>query len=1017
MTDETDEDLFAPRASRMIGRDEYIKAIRAAIADTGGRSHVLYFFGPGGIGKTRLLEELAAIRETWTGAPFRCTGIIDLYHADYHSPGGLRMAIADGLDPDNTYFQHYRALRDEFEGRRQEGASSRELEDLRGQFDTIFQEEYALLAGQQRLVLRFDTLELLQYESDLVQQICQVQDADTAIKTWLVKQICHFPNTVTLFAGRPHARIQDDVQRILSGAGRIFKSIELAAFTQDETQRYLHSMCESRPDLAMLKPEVREQIYQITRGRPIYLALLIDLMLHKKELSHVFPITTGAVRKIDEELIGAQLFERLIGLSDAAGQIIRFLIYARKGLDAGLMCHLDDSLSAEQVEELLAQARGFAIVKVRPDTTQLFLHDEVYDLCDRYFRDDLRYGGEFTSIAEYYRQRLAQAASSEQREDLMIALLYYELQIDVRTGYYSSYALWNEDAIKHYELGLDMRLRNEMLRFVERYTNPKSPFYSRRVASRIDHAAIDRDGAVRWVKRYLVRGDFEKARQVADALRACQEPAFDWEQVDDLLYKADLLHTWGEVLAHVGAPQEQSRALLEQAIKILESDDEREEHQSWRSTRILGRAHNTLGYFYRTRGRYGLAWQEYKRALRYFKQASILDELANTQNNLAFLLALLGRANLAQHHIDQALEIRRRIGHSYPIALSHNTRGLIYVLQNHPEWGVNECEEGLQICEELQEQRGIGLTCNGLGFALRKLGDQWKLGVTTPREAEGYFTQAEAYLGRAARIFSEQVPEPIRLWEAYNELGSLYCDWGWLTRCTIQHPREVALEYYDRSIAYQEQALEVAREHDLQFPDADSCDDLAQVYGDRSFLLASIGEQEQAYQNHDLAEYFLGQAMIMATHLLSEQEQSMAMADSYLDQVVDMVPADFHLASGEGFREAPEPGETYWLALGKVHLQRGVWAFRSIERDRPIDAEREEALREGIRHFTFATAYLQRFWPQSFALDNMLRAFAKHLANADPPPEFTREIAREIVEEYKLNLTPLLETIDNVLGI
>src|SRR6185503_13331920 len=101
------EEPFAPRTSRIIGRHEYVQAIRTAIADRSGRSYVLYFSGVGGVGKTRLLEEVAVLHTTWTGIPFRHTSIIDLYHADYHSPGALRQAIINGLDPGNDYFPLY----------------------------------------------------------------------------------------------------------------------------------------------------------------------------------------------------------------------------------------------------------------------------------------------------------------------------------------------------------------------------------------------------------------------------------------------------------------------------------------------------------------------------------------------------------------------------------------------------------------------------------------------------------------------------------------------------------------------------------------------------------------------------------------------------------------------------------------------------------------------------------------------------------------------------------------------
>ena len=46
---------FALRTDRVVGRSSEVEAIQEALADPTGRTHILYFIGPGGIGKTRLL--------------------------------------------------------------------------------------------------------------------------------------------------------------------------------------------------------------------------------------------------------------------------------------------------------------------------------------------------------------------------------------------------------------------------------------------------------------------------------------------------------------------------------------------------------------------------------------------------------------------------------------------------------------------------------------------------------------------------------------------------------------------------------------------------------------------------------------------------------------------------------------------------------------------------------------------------------------------------------------------------
>jgi len=288
----------------------------------------------------------------------------------------------------------------------------------------------------------------------------------------------------------------------------------------------------------------------------------------------------------------------------------------------------------------------------------------------------------------------------------------------------------------------------------------------------------------------------------------------------------------------------------------------------------------------------------------------------------------------------------------------------------------------------IQHARGIGLACLGLGFVLRKRGHQWTQEVYSHQDAEKFFDEADVQLQRARDIFSRQVTdEPLRLWEAYNELGSLCCDRGWLHWKVFGNNQKAAM-YYDQSIDYQNRALKVAEDHNWKFQVADSLDDLAQVYSDKGFLWANVDA---------------GKACRSA-------------AASSLVRIEGMIPAKFQLVAGEGFHQLARPGEAFLLSLGKVHLQYGIWLFREVEQESLSGNTRLEKLREGIQQFAIATAYFQRYWPESHNLGTNLNAFAKRLQLAEVPPEFARSCVRQVAKKYRVNLDALLDTIDNALG-
>ena len=990
-----------PRSSRIIGREDFLDAIRNAITDKAGQSCVLYFVGPGGIGKTRLLEEVANIQREFKGKPFLWSGIIDLYHEENHSPDTLKEAIVRGVDPKKRHFQKFWKCRELMKEKRRQGIVGPEFEKIRKQLNDQFLEEYKILASQRRLVLCFDTMELIQYESDIVQKICQVEDEDAVVKNWLLNQISLMPNTLTIFAGRPLPKLKKDFERAFKNASIDFVSYPLNGFTEIEVQDYLDEMLKIHPNLVgYFEPAERIWISKLSQGRPIRLALCIDLIQ-----AGGGPLSSPN----GEDDIDLKLIENLLDLSarklaSPYRELIEYLVLARKGLDRDLLSYLT-GWSKKKSSDNLARIANLEIVKRRPGTEQLFLHDEIYDLVDKYFKNT---PPDLGKIARYYSNLLELADpdknqelvfTPDKRQELSAKFLYYEFQINANIGYHRYYARQDEDAILGHEIGFDMRLRDEGLRFMYRYANESSPFHDPRVSDVVDRKAIDRDCAVRWIKRYIARGEYKKACQVAERVRYSKATDFNWESVSDPLYKAGLLTAWAEAMIYAGSPENETKRNLEDAIDLLNDVQGFDENQDWWKTRILGSAYNLFGYLHRTQGRNISALKNYSRALSFFSTPGLQEEKANVLNNLAFTNALLGRYVKARDKVNEAIEIRERLGKKYPLALSYNTRGRIHVLGDHPDWGEQDCRRALRIFEELNDPRGRGLAQVGLGLTLRKRGDQWKLGVYSHKEAEFFFKEADLHFKQAIGIFSNEVFEPVQLWEAYNELGSLYCDWGWLMR--NQKEKDSAkigikvLEQYKNSINYQEKALKITKTHNLSSRIADSLDDLAQVYADRSFLLRDMGR-------------------------LKEAHKSISIASSYLDEVNNVVPEEYLLQQGIGFSHSadPESGEVYWLALGKMNLQRGIWLFEMLRREQNSGQisieEREDRIRDGIFHFALATAFFQQYWPESHAFLEGLNVCAKHLQRIGVAADLANLQVDVVAARYCVILDPLLKVIEDI---
>ncbi|MBK8988166.1 MAG: ATP-binding protein [Chloroflexi bacterium] len=317
----TENPLLSPKTPKIVGRKSEISAIKQAINDKGSQ-RILYFVAGGGMGKTRLLEEVERIQK-----PVLIPPIIDLYHQSNHSPSGLRQAIVKGLG--NKKFLNYNQKRLEFEEKREFGKGGAALEEMRAELDKAFIQEYNQISNHQRIILRFDTLELLQYEHDSVQTTCLVDDVNTVIKNWLLEVIPQLKNSVTIFAGRPrpivehHAiednqprSVEEEFQIIFSKSDCHFEPFVLPSLDEKECKEFIQLMCQQYPE--QLNPifysDNPPDIYPVSEGKPIRLAILVDLFRYEQPVNIRLP-----KEDIDKELV-----ERLMGLPMPIGPAVRF---------------------------------------------------------------------------------------------------------------------------------------------------------------------------------------------------------------------------------------------------------------------------------------------------------------------------------------------------------------------------------------------------------------------------------------------------------------------------------------------------------------------------------------------------------------------------------------------------------------------------------------------------------------------------------------------------------------------
>ena len=301
----------------------------------------------------------------------------------------MQQLLADGLDQQAARFVAYRAKSADIERRRAGGVGIPPEE--RAALTEVFLQDYQDLASQQRLALRFDTTELIPRESARVQEACGLETSYLEIRDWLLQVLPSLPNTVVLLAGRPPAPLREELRALAEQSGACsFQDFELGGLSPTACAAYLAELQEQEPRLLDIPEEVWALAWQYSEGHPIRLSLVIDLILNGRDIADLFPphdeasaASAGNLPVVD---IDRYLIEQLLDVPEPDRSLLIYLALARKGLDAGLVHTLEPEWPLEECQARLEALRRFTFVKGHTGTAQLFIHDELYALFDRYLR-------------------------------------------------------------------------------------------------------------------------------------------------------------------------------------------------------------------------------------------------------------------------------------------------------------------------------------------------------------------------------------------------------------------------------------------------------------------------------------------------------------------------------------------------------------------------------------------------------------------------------------------------------
>jgi hypothetical protein len=501
----------------LINREPLLERIHEAIVDRSGQTWVFFIAGPGGIGKTRLIQEvLQRCRKDATGKTgpwylpevFAAREPVDLYHAYLHSEEGLARAIRAVIDPGPGYFEEYQIERDRLQRDKQDmSLLTRELYRRRRELVRIFLDDYDTAAREFRLVLALDTAEVIVDEPDPLRQTMVPTQTWVGVQHWLVEQfVPRIDNTVLLIAGRPEAvRLGDELSRVPNIR---FERVELEPFREEDTLTYFEAIIEAAREadeaevaarIEAVPEETRQVIHHYTGGRPILLALMIDYLAVADQLLPTVQVTLAEARRktADKESlqrVREELEADLVRVFHETGrdtdETLRLLAWSPKGMDAELLASVSamgepvTQANIDRAEKALERVRWpLSFVKIRPVDRRAFLHDEMYELLNRHVLSratEERRAKIGQAILAYYRQRVAKLRRKIEQTDLsgedltdayvdlysaQVEEVYYHLRADPVTGF-QTYYRYAEEAFWSDTPELDQELHTELRRYL-----------------------------------------------------------------------------------------------------------------------------------------------------------------------------------------------------------------------------------------------------------------------------------------------------------------------------------------------------------------------------------------------------------------------------------------------------------------------------------------------------------------------------------------------------------------------
>jgi tetratricopeptide (TPR) repeat protein len=816
----------------LVGRDDELARLEAALERVrAGRTSIVTMLGPGGIGKTRLIQDFILNQRSRPGVQpvkvFRGSA------RDVHTSYGLfarllraRFGLVEGMDAEQAKAQIRAQVARVLDDRKvgdvvyflgqlldlpfAESPLTKAVKDDPHQGELIrravFKSFIEADAQHAPLVLVFDDLH-------------DAHDDSLSLLRYLLEYLTG--RVLVVCAGRAElATRYEDWDRV--GEDR-HDVIELGALDDESAAAMMGALlapCEESPTVRQLiesacafaggNPALLEQMVRIYHDVGVLTEVSGELSDKPEWSVNLEKLSSAKLPLTIDDAVNARIAaldpeeKRLLEYASIMGSVFwrgGFVALFRAGEEAPDFWQPDDNEDVERIGELLGDLVDRDYILKLPDST---------------------FPGSDEYIFKHNKERVAierrMSATAKQRHHQTIAdWLEHQSNVHSNEEYCAMLAGHREQADEVHTAGLTYLRAGNLARV--RYANGKACEYFERGLALLDEGAV----AQRLEALHNYGDVLQLTGRIDDALAAFGEML-------TLAYRLDLRGKGGAAHNRIGRLHREIGSLddaaqhFQTALALF---------QSARDERGVASTIDDIGKLHWMKGEYDLALRELRDGLERRQKLGDRRSIALSLNNLGLVQHDSGDFKGALDAFNQALKIRREIGDLVGVSVTLNNLGTVAQDLHDFDHALRLFEEARDIVHEIGDRNRLALIFTNMGETLYscgqhnkaidvlrqaeelcdELGDKLGLaealrGLGKAHMLQGDLTRARDCIGRAVDLFAS-VRSKVHLGSALRTLGEITAAGGWGAAHT-----KSAREYYARSVAIFEQTgneVELAR--------------------------------------------------------------------------------------------------------------------------------------------------------------------------------------------------------------